>query len=281
MSTLYLVATPIGNLEDLSPRARRILSEVPVIACEDTRTTGKLLALLGIPAAGRLMAYHDFDKNIPAVLEKLSAGDAALVSDAGMPGINDPGYALVRAARAAGHHIVPIPGPSAPLAALIASGLPTDAFLYLGYLPRKNAARRALLESVRAQPFTLIFLETPHRLLDALNDLQRILGGEREACLAREITKLHEEFITGTLDEIRARCEAAPPRGEMTLVIAGADKASGRWEQPRLEAAIRAALNAHPKTNALARALSAQSGWPRREVYALIERLKAEGDHNA
>lgn len=278
MHTLYLVATPIGNLEDLSPRARRILRETPVIACEDTRTTGKLLALLDIPSAGRLIAYHDFDKNIPAVLEKLAQGDVALVSDAGMPGINDPGYALVRAARAAGHPVTPVPGPSAPIAALAASGLPTDAFLYLGYLPRKSAARHALLESVRTQPYTLIFLETPHRLQSALDDLCQILGGEREACLAREISKLHEEFMVGTLDEIRARCASAPPRGEMTLVIAGANPQAESWGTDRLRAAVRAGLLDGEKPSSLARRLAAKSGHPRREIYQLIEQMKGNAD---
>jgi 16S rRNA (cytidine1402-2'-O)-methyltransferase len=273
MSTLYLVATPIGNLEDLSPRAQRILREAPCIACEDTRVTGKLLQLLGIENNGRLIGYHDFNKNIPGVLEKLAQGDVALVSDAGMPGINDPGYHLVKAARQAGHRIVPIPGPSAPVAALAASGLPSDAFLYLGYLPRKAAERRTLLESVRALPYTLIFLETPHRIAAALDDLAAVLGN-RTVCLARELTKLHEEIITLPLDALREYVAAAPPRGEITLVVAGADPQAESWGMDRLQAAVREGLAAGEKPSALARRLAAESGHPRREIYGLIEASK-------
>lgn len=273
MSTLYLVATPIGNLEDLSPRARRILRETPCIACEDTRVTRRLLQLSGIENHGLLIGYHDFNKNISGVLEKLTQGDVALVSDAGMPGINDPGYALVRAARAAGHRIVPIPGPSAPIAALAASGLPTDAFLYLGYLPRKAAERRALLESIRAVPYTLIFLETPHRIAAALDDLADVLGN-RTVCLARELTKRHEEIITLPLDALRERVAAMPPRGEITLVVAGAENTTTRWSASRLQAAIREGLVAGEKPAALAKRLALESGHPRREIYHLIKTSK-------
>jgi len=200
MSTLYLVATPIGNLDDLSFRARRILGEVPLIAAEDTRHTGKLLKHFGIET--RQISYHDHNKTarLDQVLAALQAGDVALVSDAGTPGINDPGYELVRAAVGEGHTVSVIPGPSAPLAALVVSGLPTDAFLYRGYLPRKKQARRALLAGVAAHPYTLIFLETPHRLLAALDDLRAALG-DRQIAIARELTKLHEEVFRGTIRE--------------------------------------------------------------------------------
>ncbi len=278
MSTLYLVATPIGNLDDLSPRARRVLQTVGWIACEDTRVTGRLLQLLGIQPHPPLLAYHDHAKTVPQVLEKLSRGDVALVSDAGTPGINDPGYRLVRAAREAGHQVTPIPGPSAPLAALAASGLPTDAFLYLGYLPRKSGERRALLESVRALPYTLIFLETPHRLAAALDDLQAVLG-DREASLARELTKLHEEIRTAPLSALRQHVAAHPPRGEITLVVRGASTQAAVWEAGRLRAAVREGLAQGEKASSLAKRLAAESGHPRREVYALIETLKGGTPH--
>ncbi len=279
MSTLYLVATPIGNLEDISPRARRILQTVPCIACEDTRVAGQLLHLLGIHPRPALLPYHDFAKNLPQALTALEKGDLALISDAGTPGINDPGYRLVRAVRAAGHQIVPIPGPSAPIAALVASGLPSDKFLYLGYLPRKQSERRARLQSVQALPYTLIFLETPHRLRATLADLRAILG-DREASLARELTKMHEEIITAPLSQIEAIFAARQPRGEFTLVISGAPSAPTRWTSDRLQAAIRDGLLAGEKPAQLAKRLAAASGFPRREIYALIENLKG-GPPNA
>src|SRR5512140_1776589 len=192
MGTLYLVATPIGNLEDMSPRAIRILREARLIAAEDTRHTRQLLTHFDIHTP--LTSYYEHNKlaKLETILAALAEGDVALVSDAGTPAINDPGYELVRAALAAGHTVSPIPGPSAPLAALAASGLPTDAFLYLGYLPRKSAERRELLTGVAALPYTLIFLETPHRLLEALDDLLAALG-DRPMAAARELTKLHEQ----------------------------------------------------------------------------------------
>jgi 16S rRNA (cytidine1402-2'-O)-methyltransferase len=173
MSTLYLVATPIGNLEDLSGRARRVLGEVRLIAAEDTRHTARLLKHYEIRTPA--ISYHEHNKlvRLERVLAELAEGDVALVSDAGTPGLNDPGYELVRAALQAGHSVSPIPGPSAPLAALVASGLPTDAFLYLGYLPRKQGERRRLLGEVAGRPYTLVFLETPHRLLEALRSASR------------------------------------------------------------------------------------------------------------
>ncbi len=278
MSTLYLVATPIGNLDDLSPRARQVLQTVGWIACEDTRVTGRLLHLLGIQPHPPLLAYHDFAKNVPRVLEKLAVSDGALVSDAGTPGINDPGYRLVRAARAAGHQVRPIPGPSAPIAALAASGLPTDAFLYLGYLPRKAGEKRALLDSIRDLPYTLLFLVTPHRLQADLAALQAALG-DREASLARELTKLHEEIITAPLSALQAHCTAHPPRGEITLVVRGASRQAAAWDEGRLLAAVREGLSHGEKASALAKRLATESGHPRRQIYALIETLKGDTPH--
>ena len=191
MGTLYLVATPIGNLEDLSPRAVSTLREARLIAAEDTRVTRKLLAHFDLHTSLTSYLEHNKLSKLDSILAALAQGDVALVSDAGTPAINDPGYELVRAALAAGHSVCPIPGPSAPLAALAASGLPTAAFLYLGYLPRKSTDRRALLEQIAALSYTLIFLESPHRLLAGLADLEYSLG-DRQIAVARELTKVHE-----------------------------------------------------------------------------------------
>ncbi len=271
MSTLYLVATPIGNLEDITHRALRILGEVAAIAAEDTRQTRKLLTHYGISPRQPLFSYHEHSskQQLAQILDALSQGDVALVSDAGTPGINDPGYQIVRAALSAGHAVSPIPGPSAPLAALTASGLPSDAFLYLGYLPRKQSQRQRAIADVCALPYTLIFLETPHRLLAALQDLQTTLG-ERPIAVGRELTKLHEEIFRGTIAEAIARFEAESPRGEITLVIAGAANQTEKWVEARLHAAIDKALSGGGKISKLARQLAAESGWPRRDVYNLL-----------
>lgn len=275
MGRLYLVATPIGNLEDLSPRALRVLQEVPLIAAEDTRRTRQLLHAKGITQK-RLLSYHEHNKyeRQAQLLEALSQGDLALVSDAGTPALNDPGYELVRAAIAAGHQVIPIPGPAAPILALIASGLPTDTFLYLGYLPRKASERRARLETVRPLPFTLIFLEAPHRLLETLEDLLAVLG-DRRVALARELTKLHEEIWRGRLAEALEHLAAHPPRGEYTLVVEGETAtAPTRWDEARLEQLLRDGLLRGESISDLARQLAQVSGWRRREIYALALRLK-------
>lgn len=271
MSNLYLVATPIGNLEDITHRALRVLGEAALIAAEDTRQARKLLAHYNIEPQRPLISYHEHSTagQLEQILAALAQGDVALVSDAGTPGINDPGYELVRAAIGAGHTVSPIPGPSAPLAALIASGLPSDAFLYLGYLPRKASPRRRAISETVELPYTLIFLETPHRLLDALRDLQSVLG-ERQMAVARELTKMYEEIFRGTIGAAIARFEAQAPRGEITLVIAGAESSAEVWNQARVTSAIAAALSEGKKPSQIARQLAAESGWPRREVYQLI-----------
>jgi len=275
MSTLFLVATPIGNLEDITLRALRVLREVPLIAAEDTRRTRQLLNHYEIVT--RLVSYHEHNQRraTARLLRALSEGDVALVSDAGTPLINDPGAALVQAALKAGHRVVPIPGPSAPLAALIASGLPTEAFLYLGYLPRKPAERRALLQQVAALPYTLIFLETPHRLQAALDDLAAVLGNGRPLAVARELTKAHEDVLRGTVNDARAHFAARPPRGEFVLVIGGAaPTALQKWPATELDAAIAAGLVAGESPSALARRLAAASGWKRGEVYKHLLAVK-------
>ncbi len=270
MPTLYLVATPIGNLEDITLRALRILREVPTIAAEDTRRTRQLLSHYGI--SKRPISYHEHNKRQreALLLEKLAEGDVALVSDAGTPLINDPGAELVRAALAAGHRVVPIPGASAPIAALIASGLPADAFLYLGYLPRKSKERRAVLQSVAELPYTLIFLETPHRLTTALADLAAVLGAERPIAVARELTKQHEEILRGTIGEMVAHFAENEPRGEFTLVVGGAPAESKTWSAEQVETAIAEGLKAGESPSSLARRIAAQSGWRRNRVYEKI-----------
>ena len=217
---LYLVATPIGNLEDITTRALRVLGEVNLIACEDTRHTRKLLTHFGIQT--KTISYHEHNERERALelCALLASGtDIALVSDAGTPAISDPGYRLVRAAIEQGIRVVPVPGPTAFVAALIASGLPTDEFFFGGFLPPRSSARRARLATLRTLPVTLIFYEAPHRIAQTLADAHEILG-EREACVTRELTKLHEEIARGRLSELTTRfTDEQTPRGEMVLVI--------------------------------------------------------------
>ncbi|NJD60258.1 MAG: 16S rRNA (cytidine(1402)-2'-O)-methyltransferase [Anaerolineales bacterium] len=274
MSTLYLVATPIGNLEDISQRALRILAEVSLIAAEDTRHTAKLLQHYDI--ATRCISYHEHNKlvRLEGVLEALVQGDVALVSDAGTPALNDPGYELVRAAIQAGHMVSPIPGASAPIAALVASGLPTDAFLYLGYLPRKASERERLLKQITSLPYTLIFLEAPHRVLEALEALQAVLG-DRQVAVGRELTKLHEEIFRGSLSEARQHFTERPPRGEFTLVLMGCQVNEEKWNTERLENELQKCLEAGESASKAAAGLAASSGWTRREIYRLL--LKKQG----
>jgi 16S rRNA (cytidine1402-2'-O)-methyltransferase len=269
MGTLYLVATPIGNLQDISLRAIDLLGKVRLIAAEDTRHTAKLLHAYNIHTP--LTSYHEHNKiaRLPDILAVLAAGDVALVSDAGTPGLNDPGYELVRAAVDAGFPVSPIPGASAPVAALVTSGLPSDAFLYLGYLPRKVNERRALLEKVADYPYTLIFLETPHRLLEALSDMEETLG-DRKMAVARELTKLHEEIFRGSTSQARAHYTNHAPRGEITLVVAGKSPDSGPWSEEKLRRAARQKLAAGEPPAQVASALVGASGWPRRKIYQMI-----------
>ncbi len=273
MGTLYLVATPIGNLEDLSSRALRVLKSVGLIAAEDTRQTGKLLNHFDIHT--RMISYHEHNKltRLDQVLAALKEGQVALVSDAGTPALNDPGYELVRAALHAGHEVSPIPGPCAPLAALVVSGLPTDTFLYLGYLPRKTAERRKLLENIANQPYTLLFLETPHRLISALNDLRQVLGNRRIA-VARELTKMHEEIFRGALDDALLHFQQQPPRGEFTLVVAGFSPTQENWTEERLDNELDVRLMDGEPPAKLAAELASESGWPRRKIYQKMLRLQ-------
>lgn len=222
--TLYIVSTPIGNLEDLTYRAHRTLKEVQIIAAEDTRHTQKLCSHYGIGTT--LTSYHDFNKEekTSILLEKILEGQSvALVSDAGTPLISDPGYYLLTRAIAENIPIVPIPGPSAILTALAASGLPTDAFRYEGFLPKKSGARSRVLQALAEEPQTVILFETPHRIKATLGEIQEIFG-TRHLVVARELTKTYEEIIRGSAEEILGKYKTKTPKGEMTLVIAGKPK---------------------------------------------------------
>jgi 16S rRNA (cytidine1402-2'-O)-methyltransferase len=274
MGTLYLVATPIGNLEDMSARAVRILREAVLIAAEDTRHSGKLLKHFGVETPLTSYFEHNKRNKIEAVLGALATGDVALVSDAGTPGLNDPGYELVRAALDAGYAVSPIPGPTAPVSALVVSGLPTDSFLYLGYLPHKASARRARLKDVAAQPYTLIWFESPHRLVAALQDMLALLG-DRRICVAREMTKLFEEFWRGTLSTALEYFQSQPARGEFTLVVAGKPAEDvTQWTEAQLLAAIQRERQAGKPAKQIAGELAEHSGWARREIYNLITSRK-------
>lgn len=270
VGTLYLVATPLGNLEDITARALRILREASLIAAEDTRHTRKLLAHFDLHTP--LTSYFEHNKlaKLDTILQALNAGTVALVSDAGTPGLSDPGYELVRAALNAGHTVTPIPGPSAVVAALVASGLPTDAFVYLGFLPRKEAERQALLRSVAQEPRTLVAYESPHRLLQALADIESQLGN-RPVAVARELTKVHEEIFRGPAREAQAHFSAKEVLGEITLVIGGADsQPAEQWTEAHVRQALAGLLADGTRPKAAAQQVAQQSGWRSRDVYRLL-----------
>lgn len=279
MGILYLVATPIGNLEDITLRAARVLNEVSLIAAEDTRSARKLLTHLNIHRP--LTSYYEHNEiaKLDQILAALVQGDVAVVSEAGMPGLSDPGEALVRAAIAKGIRVVPIPGATSVISALVASGLPTDQFLYLGFLPRLKRARRAFLEEEVNESRTLVLFESPHRLVEALADIEVILG-DRRMCCARELTKLHEEFLRGRVSTVRSHFEQTLPRGEFTLVIEGAqvDKMSSdqeSWSEARVKRRVAELMRAGaPRTDAVKRVAN-ESGRERRLVYKLA--LKDKG----
>jgi 16S rRNA (cytidine1402-2'-O)-methyltransferase len=220
---LYVVATPIGNLQDLSPRAQAVLAAVDLICAEDTRTSGTLLAHFGLRKPLRALHEHNEDQIAAALVEKLRAGLAlALISDAGTPLVSDPGFALVRAARAAGVPVIAVPGPCAAIAALSISGLPSDRFLFVGFLPARSGARRAALEALAGESATLVLYESSHRIAECLDDIVAVLGAERRCCLARELTKLFEESHTASAAELRGWLEHPHrEKGEFVLVIEG------------------------------------------------------------
>jgi len=269
---LYLVATPIGNLRDITLRALDVLAGADLVACEDTRVTGRLLQLLGLKA--RLTPYHDHnaDKARPALIARLEQGAVvALVSDAGTPLVSDPGFRLVQACVEHGIAVTAVPGASAALTGLQLSGLPADRFLFAGFLPSRGSGRRAVLKELEASPATLVFFESPHRVAEALADMALVLGN-RQAAVARELTKMHEEVGRGPLLDLAGRYGETPPRGEVVIVVAppGADDAIGMDE---VETRLRAALAAGSSVKDAAALVAAETGHPRREVYALALRL--------
>ncbi len=269
MATLFLVSTPIGNLSDISARAARVLAEVERIFAEDTRRTGRLLGHLDLRTPLASLHRHNEAARAARVLACLEAGrDVALVSDAGTPLVSDPGARVVDAALEGGHDVVPVPGPSAILAALVGSGLPTDRFAFLGFAPRKGGERGALMDRVAHAPETTVLFEAPGRLGRLLADLARACGTGRRVAVAREITKLHEEFVRGTLGEVRARFEERAPRGEVTVVIDRAPEGVADERAARELAAELLAAGATP--SAAARELAARLDVPRNRSYRIV-----------
>jgi 16S rRNA (cytidine1402-2'-O)-methyltransferase len=268
LGTLYIVPTPIGNLEDITLRALRILREVSLIAAEDTRTSRVLLDHYDICTP--LTSYHEHNKleKLDTLLDALALGDVALISDAGTPGISDPGYELVVAAVEHEIRVEPLPGASSLIPALVASGLPTDSFIYLGFVPRKTRARRQFLLGLRDETRTLVMFESPNRLVDTLNMVGEALG-ERPLCVAREISKKFEEFTRGTVQEVRAHYAATPPRGEVVIVVGGKVLDQPLWDKDRVQVALQVRLDNGESLSQAAKAVAAESGWNRRDVYAL------------
>ncbi|MCL2878069.1 MAG: 16S rRNA (cytidine(1402)-2'-O)-methyltransferase [Acidobacteria bacterium] len=277
MGCLYLVATPIGNLEDITLRALRVLKEADLIACEDTRHTAKLLTRYGITTPRKSCHEFNEESRVPGLIQFLREGkNIALVGDAGTPLVSDPGYKIVSACRKEGIEVIPVPGACAAVAALAASGLPSDSFFFAGFLPSRAAPRRRRLKELAGVPAVLIFYEAPHRLIDSLKDMAAVLGSRR-AALAREITKIHEEFLCGTLDEILDTLRARPEiRGEITLVIEGGEAGGAKAAAPVFPGSIREHLAEMMKKSGLSRnealkAVSCARGVSRREAYRRLQ----------
>lgn len=274
--TLYVVATPLGNLGDLTHRAIEVLRAVPVVAAEDTRRTRGLLQ--HIESHPQLLSFHAHsgERRLDALLGILGDGqDVAVVSDAGTPGISDPGADLVREARAAGYEVVPIPGPSAIATALSASGLPADRFLFLGFVPRKGSERQRLLARAAAEEWSVVFYEAPGRIAALLTDLVRVAGADRHVTVTRELTKLHEEIVSGTLGELAGRYGDAEPRGEFTVVLQGTGVAPEPEDHAEeAAAAARLLLAEGVSRRESAQRISAQFGLSRNEAYRLVMELE-------
>ncbi len=267
---LYIVGTPIGNLEDISFRAIKILQNCDAIAAEDTRHTGKLLHHFQITTPQ--ISYHDHNEQqrIPEIIEQLQAGKAiALVTDAGMPGISDPGYQLVKACVEAKIIVVPIPGASAAIAALSAAGLPTERFVFEGFLPTKGKVRQERLELLSSETRTLIFYEAPHRLRQTLDDLAATFGENRWLVLARELTKLHEEFWRGTIGEAVAHYLQHHPQGEFTLVVGGAQLVKPEFSEEELKAELVKLFSQGISRSQASRQLAKTTALPRQRLYQL------------
>jgi 16S rRNA (cytidine1402-2'-O)-methyltransferase len=273
--TLYLVPTPIGNPRDITLRALDVLAVVAVVAAEDTRKARTLLRAHGLEAS--LLSYYDFNEQArtPQLLRTLLAGqDVAVITDAGTPLVNDPGYRIVTAALEAGIRVSPLPGPSAVLTALVGAGLPSHRFEYVGFLPRKSAARRSAVAALAAAPATLIFFEAPHRLLETLADLREVLG-DRAAALARNLTKPGEEFLRGPLSAIEAELAArGAVRGEYTLVVAGAEPAAGTASEELAQRVALALLERGIAPSVAREVVSEVTGLPRNQAYDLVQQAR-------
>lgn len=279
---LVVCATPIGNLGDASPRLARALAEADVVACEDTRHTRKLLAHLGVRA--RLVSYYEANEpeRAAGLVERIEAGErVALVSDAGMPAISDPGHDLIGACLARGLEVEVVPGPSAVLAALVVSGLPTDRFCFEGFLPRKPSARARRLAELAGERRTMVFFEAPHRVLATLDAMIEWFGRERRCALARELTKVHEEVLRGTLAVVRERLADQGERGELTLVVAGAPEEPAGESRGAAEADLVAEVGRLVEAGATTRdavsEVARASGRPRRAVYQAVLAARSGG----
>jgi 16S rRNA (cytidine1402-2'-O)-methyltransferase len=272
--TLYLVATPIGNLQDITTRAVETLRSVSFVICEDTRHSRILLEHYGLsPETVSLPAFAE-GQRAGRILERLEAGEsAALVTDAGSPAISDPGETLVAEALQRGVPVVPVPGPAALVAALSASGLPTGRFHFLGFLPRGGSERRELLEEVAPLRATLILYESPRRVADTLQGLSELLGEGRRACVARELTKRHEEFVRGTLGELAARYAGQEVLGEVVVVVEGR-RGEARWSEEEVRGALEAGLARGERLKGLSSEVARASGWTGADVYRLGVSLK-------
>jgi 16S rRNA (cytidine1402-2'-O)-methyltransferase len=274
--TLYVVATPIGNLEDITYRAVRVLKEAGLIACEDTRHSAKLLQHYGIDKP--TVSYHEHNEANRAeeLVTKLEQGmSVAQVSDAGMPGISDPGYRLIKLAIEHGISVVPVPGASALITALAASGLPTDSFQFHGFLPAKSGQRRSMLEALSDSQSTIVVYEAPHRVAESMQDVVEILGAERPVVLARELTKMHEEFLRGTAAEVLARVQACELKGEITLLIGKGEEHEGAaLKQNITERLAEIMREKRLDENAALKALAKEQGVSKSEAYRELQRVR-------
>ena len=269
MGTLYIVPTPIGNLEDITLRALRILRESSLIAAEDTRTSRVLTRHYDIDTP--MTSYHEHNKlcKLDEIFAVLANGDVALISDAGTPGLSDPGFELIAEAIKRGYDVVPLPGASAVTSALVGSGMPTDRFLYLGFLPRKASALREFLGGLAGRTETLVAYESPYRLGETLSLITEVMGDDRRVCVAREISKKFEQFYRGTAIELRDIFAKVNPRGEVTLVIAGADPEAAIWSENQVRSALSECIKEGESLSRAASAVAKWSGWKKNAVYQL------------
>lgn len=268
--TLYIVGTPIGNLEDMTFRAIKILEAADYIAAEDTRHTGKLLHHFQIKTPQ--ISYHEHNRHqrLPELIDKLLLGQSiALVTDAGMPGISDPGYELVKACADANINIIPIPGACACIVGISASGLPTDRFVFEGFLPAKGQERQHSLEALQIESRTIILYESPHRLRQTLQDLANSLGSDRQIVLARELTKMHEEFWRGSIESAIELYTTTEPKGEFTLIVAGIQTAAPIFSEDAIKAELQALIETGVTRSQASRQLAQQTSLPRRQIYQL------------